>query len=297
MNLRELLDSRDGIILADGAMGTVLAERTPSGRGTPEEINLSDPAAVTAVHRDYISAGSEIITTNTFGAGARKLAKSGLAEKAAEINAAGVEAALRARRETGARVLVAGSLGPSGELPPPLGEVSADELARNFRDQARVLVESGADLLLVETMSSAAEARLAVESAREAAGKTPLVLSFSFSAGKRGPRNLMGESPAEIASLFREWVDCLGANCGEGPAEMLEAVRLLAGPGRPPAWVKPNAGRPRLENGKTLFPLGPGEFASFLPSLASAGARIVGGCCGTTPEFIAALARETGAGR
>lgn len=294
-NFRTLLKRENSLLIADGAMGSLLAARGRLGEAPPELLNRDDPAVIEAIHRDYIAAGAVIIVSNTFGANAFKLDRTGHREAADELNRRGAAIARRAADRSARPVFVAGSLGPSGELPAPLGTVSAAALTEAFRRQARALVAGGADLLLIETMSAGAEARAALEAVR-AESDLPVVLSFTFTPGQRGPRTLMGESPADLAAAFGDQVDCLGANCGEGPEVTAEICARYRDAGQGATWAKPNAGRPILRAGETVYPLDAPGFAACLPALAGAGARVVGGCCGCGPGHIAALARAAAAG-
>jgi len=278
------------VLLADGAMGTRLSELgLPPGQA-PESWNLLNPAAIGQVHRDYLAAGVRVLLTNTFGANPFKLERYGLSDRLEEVNRRGVELA---RAAAGSRpILVAGDLGPSGELLEPLGRLSAAALKAGYRRQVQGLESAGVDFFLIETMTSLDEARAISDAVAEVSAR-PLAVSFTFSVGRQGPRTLMGESPLQAAKAFggRAWL--LGANCGEGPAETVQVLQELraARPGQL-LWAKPNAGRPVLRDGRSVFLQGPEDFGREALRLAQAGAAVVGGCCGTTPAHLAAAARR-----
>ena len=293
MSFQEFLKQKR-VILADGAMGTLLAERglLTSGQA-PETLNLFQPEAIAEIHRDYLDAGSEIILTNTFGANLFKLTRSGLEEKFEEINRKAVLIGRQATGTTpkGQAFFIAGDLGPSGEILEPLGGLPPEKLATAYQRQAAILVEEGVDFLLLETMSSVAEARVIVAAIREKQD-LPLVVSFTFFSGQKGPRTLMGESPKDVAESFGAHVSAIGTNCGEGVPEAIAVIIQMREHTDLPLWAKPNAGKPYLSDGKTFFPLGPSEWLKQMQGLVEAGAGVIGGCCGTTPRHIALMKRK-----
>lgn len=278
---------QDGkVFLADGATGTQLqAMGLPAG-AAPEPWNVENPAAIRAHHRAYLDAGSQIILTNSFGGNRLKLrAAGGLDHRTAELNRA---AATLARAEANGRAYVAGDVGPTGELLQPYGLLSYADAVKVFDEQARALAEGGADLIWVETMSDLNEAKAAVEGAMQATD-LPVFCSLSFGASGR---TMMGVAPAQAANeLWPMGVVALGANCGEGLEvipKVLEGMRA-AQPGVV-LIAKPNAGLPHLQDGETVFGLGPQAFAQHMPGFIELGAQVVGGCCGSTPAHIAAVA-------
>ena len=204
----------------------------------------------------------------------------------AAINTAGVEIS---RRAAAGRALVFASMGPSGILL-MMGETSESELGAVFADQAQALAKAGADGIVVETMSDLAEAGLAVAAAHETG--LPVVGCMTFGAGAKGDRTMMGVTPEQAAEgLLAAGADCLGSNCGQGIASFVELARRLHAATQRPVWIKANAGLPELHEGKTIYRQTPEQFAAFVPALLEAGAGMIGGCCGTTPEFIAAVRR------
>ncbi len=274
-------------LLSDGAWGTQMqALGLPVG-ACPDAWNLTQPEKVEAVARAYVAAGSKIILTNTFGASRVALVRHGLADQAAAINRAGAEISKRA---AGTQALVFGSIGPSGKIL-MMGEISPEELASAFAEQAQALAEGGADGLLVETMSDLDEARLALAAAK--ATGLPVIVSMTFSAGKAHDRTVMGVTPEQAAAALTEaGADAIGANCGLGIADYVPICERLHAATPLPIWIKPNAGMPVLVDGQTQYTTTAAEFAVHLPALLAAGATFVGGCCGSTPEFVAVLAQE-----
>ncbi len=286
-----LLQQTDKPILLDGAMGTLLHAKGIGFEQCFDALNLENPALVAEIHRGYIDAGAQIILTNTFGANRYRLAEHGLEDKVAEINQAGVELARRVVLASFREVLVAGDVGPLGVRLAPFGRVQPEEAREAFREQIAALAAAGADLIVIETMSDLYEVREAVLAAREAAPDLPVVASMTFT---RDDRTLLGDSPAKVAEALRDLkVDAVGVNCSGGPAQLLRILRQMRAVA-PQArfWVKPNAGWPeRLPGGRIMYPAGPAYFGEYALAFYQAGADLVGGCCGTTPEHIAAMRR------
>jgi methionine synthase I (cobalamin-dependent) len=274
-------------VLTDGAWGTQLQARGLAPGDCPDEWNLTRPEVVEQVARSYVEAGSRVILTNTFGANRVTLAGHGLAEKAVEINRAG---AAISRLAAGAGVQVFASVGPSGKLL-MTGETSEEELRAAFTEQARALAEGGADALVIETMSDLAEARIALEAARSTG--LPVVASMVFDTGKNKDRTMMGATPEQAAQELTEaGADVVGANCGVGIESFVAICRRLKAATRLPVWIKANAGLPELVDGRTVWKMTPESFAGYVPQLVEAGASFIGGCCGTNPAFIRAVARS-----
>lgn len=276
-------------LLTDGAWGTQL-----QGAATPgaclEYLNVLDPGAVAAVARSYVDAGSDIILTNTFGANRIALARHGLAERAIELNRAGAALSLRA---AGVDALVFGSMGPSAKML-FLGETTEADLKAAFDEQADALAEAGVAALLVETMTEADEAVAAVRAAARTG--LPVIASMVFDSGPGRDHTMMGVSIADAARrLEKAGAAGVGANCGIGidGAEFLVAQFRAAS--SLPVWIKPNAGLPELEAaGSIVYRITPEEYARHVPALAAAGATFIGGCCGTTPDFIRAMRAALG---
>ena len=275
------------VIVADGAMGTMLqAAGLPPG-ASPEGWLLENPEAVGGVHRAYIEAGSDLILTCTFGATRPRLERGGLAHRLGEINRRAVEVA---RRAAGDRAFVAGDIGPLGEFLAPLGQLSYEEAVDIFAEQASALAEAGVDVLYVETMSALEEARAAIEGALQACSGVVVTATLSFDA--HGRTN-MGVRPEEAAAALRELdVAALGANCGASLDMTLGAVeRMHRVAPEMPLIVKPNAGMPRWVGEEIVYDATPDGLATYAGRFVELGARIVGGCCGSTPQHIAAIAQ------
>jgi methionine synthase I (cobalamin-dependent) len=274
-----------GPVLTDGAWGTQLQERGLQAGECPDAWNLLYPERVEQVARAYVEAGSQVILTNTFRANRLALERYGLAERTADINRAGVEIS---RRAAAGKALVFASIGPSGRML-VAGEITEDELVATFGEQARALEEAGADAIVVETMADLTEARLAVTAALETG--LPVVASMVFDSGRNKDRTMMGVTPEQAArELSAVGAHVIGANCGQGIAGYVEICRRLHAATDRPIWIKPNAGLPEMVGGKAVYRVTPAEFASYVPALLEAGASFVGGCCGTTPDFIRAIA-------
>jgi methionine synthase I (cobalamin-dependent) len=276
-----------GPVTTDGGWGTQLQERGLPLGTCPEAWNLTRPELVAEVARAYVEAGSQVILSNTFGANRFILARHGLAERVAEVNQAGVAIS---RRAAAGRALVFASMGPSGVML-ITGETSPEELQAAFAQQAQAIARAGADGIVVETMSDPAEAALAVTAARQTG--LPLVASMTFGSGAKLDRTMMGATPEDAArQLLAAGADCVGANCGQGIAAFADICRRLYAAAGRPVWIKANAGLPEMRDGRAFYRETAGQFAAFVPALVEAGAGMIGGCCGTTPEFIAAVRKE-----
>jgi len=278
-----------GVAVTDGAWGTQLQDRGLETGACPDGWNLQHPDRVEQVARAYVEAGSDVILTNTFGANRFLLARHGLGEKVAEINRAGVEIS---RRAAAGEARVFASMGPSGIML-MMGEVGPEQLQEAFAEQARALADAGADAIVVETMSDLAEARLAVAAAKETG--LPVVGCMVFDSGKDLDRTMMGATPEQAADeLACAGADCIGSNCGQGIEGFVKICRRLRAATDRPIWIKANAGLPQVVDGRTVFVRTPEKFADVVPELVDAGASFIGGCCGTTPEFIRAVCGRLG---
>jgi 5-methyltetrahydrofolate--homocysteine methyltransferase len=274
-----------GPVLTDGAWGTQLQARGLAPGEVPDLWNLTRPDAVAEVARAYVEAGSQVILTNTFGANRFRLAESGCADRVREINEAGARLSHEA---AGKRALVFASIGPSGKML-MTGDVTADELRAAFTEQAQALAAGGANGLVVETMQDLEEAKLAVAAAK--ATGLPVVASMVFDSGKDKDRTMMGTTPAQAAAgLLDAGADVIGANCGLGIAGFVKiCARLKAAANGQPVWIKANAGMPEIKDGKPFYATSAKEFAGQARAVLDAGADFIGGCCGTSPEFIREL--------
>ncbi len=274
-------------LLADGAMGTLLHAHGFRFDQCFDELNLTHPAAVAEIHRAYIESGAQIILTNTFGANRYKLAKHGLADKVAEINRAGVELARRVVNASFRQVWIAGDVGPLGVRLAPFGRVQPQEARAAFREQIQALSEAGADLIVIETITDRFEIVEAIQAAREVTS-LPVVASMTFT---RDDRTLLGDDPTTVArTIHQAGADLIGVNCSGGPSQLLRILRQMRR-AVPEAhfWVKPNAGWPEHVGGRVMYAATPEYFRDFVAEFRKAGASIIGGCCGTTPEHIAAM--------
>ena len=291
----ERLFNGGGTVLCDGAMGTMLYARGVFINRCYDELNLSQPDLVREIHAEYLQAGAEVIETNTFGANAFRLEVHGLKDKVREINKAGVKIARECvnqiREKQANEAFVAASIGPLGVRLEPLGKVGLDEAREAFEEQIRALVEGGpgvgADLLMIETMTSLAEAEQAIFAARSVAPGVPVVVMMTVD--EEG--NCLDGSSAETAALkLTEWgADAIGCNCSAGPVTVLSVIERMKPVTTKPLAAMPNAGIPRAVEGRTIYLTSPEYMASFAKKAVKAGATFVGGCCGTTPSYTRAM--------
>ena len=284
--LQRLKDGK--ILVSDGATGTNLQQRgLPVG--LPGEVWVFEkPEEILGLHRDFIAAGSDILLTCTFGGTSLRLESHGLGQRTAELNRAAVSLARQAAQGSGA--LVAGSIGPTGQLLKPLGPLEESQAEAAFAEQARALVEAGVDLIVVETQFDLTEASAALRAVRSVSAEIPLVCSFSFD---RGKRTMMGVKPSQVAeTLPALGAQVLGINCGRSLDENLEALRQLRAATDLPLWFKPNAGLPEVDaEGNPIYRLSPAEMGAQAALWVQAGAQVVGGCCGTSPAHLQAVAQ------
>ncbi len=276
----------DGPVLTDGAWGSLLYAQAVVPGQRPDMWNLTHPDRVEAVARSYVEAGSRIILTNTFQA--NRFALRHPTSDLAAINRAGVEISLRA---AGSRAKVFGSIGPSNKLL-VAGEVGEDELRAAFGEQATALADAGADGIVIETMSDLEEAVIAVEAANVTG--LPVVACMTFDSGRNRDRTMTGATPTQAAQrLAAAGADVIGANCGVGVEAAAPICAELASATNLPVWIKPNAGVPELVGHEVVYRMTPAQFAGHVAAILAAGADFVGGCCGTTPDFIAAVNRAS----
>ena len=277
------------VLIADGATGTNYQKMGIEPGVAPEEWVFDAPDNVRALHRRFLDAGSDLVLTCTFGATTPRLADGPLAGRGREVN---VRAAELARDAAGDDRLVAGSLGPTGQLPEPYGLLTREVCVEAFAGQARALADGGVDLLVLETFFALEEALWAIEGV-QGVSDLPLVMSFSFD---QGTHTMMGLSPADVVAAVEPLgVAALGANCGRSLADTDTIVdEFLAAASGLPLWIKPNAGVPRIVGDTVVYDADPEMLAAHVRAYADKGARIVGGCCGSTPEHIAAIARALG---
>jgi len=275
------------VIIADGAMGSFLMKRGLEPGQAPESFNLDRPDALREVAKLYLEAGAEVVQTNTFGGSALKLAAYGLDNRTEEINARAVELV---REAVGERAYVSGSCGPSGRTLLPYGDTDPDEVFESFLRQTGALVEAGADVICVETMTDLTEAVLAVRAAREASADVPVMATMTFDATPRGFYTIMGvDVPGAAEGLLAAGADIVGSNCGNGIENMVSIAREYRACTDAPLLIQSNAGLPELVNGEVVYGETPEFMAEHAVELLNVGVQIIGGCCGTTPEHISAL--------
>lgn len=282
------------VLICDGALGTMLQQHGLKPGECPESWCVSHPAILEQIAAAYVEAGSEIVSTNSFGANVLKLKMYGFSDRVAEFNRAAAEVV---RRAVGGRVFVAGSVGPTGHiLQEEGGNLRTAEAYDAFRQQVLALVDGGVDAIWIETMSSLPEAIQAIRAAEENAS-VPVACTFTFQSGPKGCRTMMGLTPERAAQeALAAGADIIGANCSSGIAGMMEVTKQMRTVcSNVPLLIQPNAGRPVVEDGRTVFRETPESMASRLPELVEAGANIIGGCCGTTPAHIAAMAKALAA--
>jgi methionine synthase I (cobalamin-dependent) len=286
-DILELMKKR--VVLFDGAVGTMLMAEGLLGGEVPERWNLQKPETVKSIHGSYFTAGSDVVSTNTFGGNRLKLRKRNLDHETSLLNTRGAELA---RAVCPLQKFVAGDMGPSGELVAPIGSMAAEDLEEVFAEQAGALVAGGVDLIIIQTMFSLQEALAGLRGAKKVT-HGPVFVSLTFERKDQAFFTMMGETPESCAkALEQEGADVVGANCSIGSREMVPLSKILRESTNLPVLVQPNAGKPRLEGGKTIYDQTPEEFAEDIRSMVSQGVNIVGGCCGTTPEFVSAVYRD-----
>jgi homocysteine S-methyltransferase len=278
---------QDGVVVGDGAMGTMLYARGVFVNRCFDELNLSSPALVRSVHEEYLDAGADIVETNTFGAHRFKLGPHGFDQQVRKINR---EGARLAREAAQGRGLVAGSIGPLGKPLEPLGNIAFDEAVAVYREQAEGLAEGGVDLFAIETIPALDQARAAVTAIR-AVSALPITVSMTFT--EEGT-TFYGDKPEDVVRTLEDWdVTVVGANCSQGPQPMLETVQRMAAVARRlKLSAMPNAGAPAMVDGRYVYLCTPEYMASYARRFIAAGVTVVGGCCGTTPAHIRNLVRS-----
>ncbi len=287
-NFADLLTT-DRVILLDGGMGTELSGRGVIAGG---EANVEAGEAVSSIHRKYVACGCDAITTNTLTMNRIYIETHKVGVSVEEVNRIG---AALARRAGGAGVFVLGNISSTGQLLEPYGTFTEDQFADTFKEQASILAQDGVDGFIIETMIDLREAVCALRGCK-AVSDLPVLVSMSFATDDKGGRTVMGDSAVDCARrLADEGADVIGANCGNlDPYQTAAVVGLLREATAMPLLAQPNAGKPKLVGDKTVFDMGGDEFAAGIEKCAAAGARIVGGCCGTTPEHIRAVAERLG---
>lgn len=289
----ERLRSGD-ILVADGAMGTMLFQRGLQPGQCPESFNLAQPAMLEEIASLYLQAGADIVQTNTFGGSPVKLAGFGLAAQAERINRSAVACV---RSAVGDRAYVSGSCGPSGEMLKPYGSADEEALSGSFKEQLSALIDAGVDLVCVETMTDLREASLAIRAAKSISPSTPVMATMTFDRIPRGYYTIMGVSiDKAVEGLTGAGADIIGSNCGHGVDNMIEIARQIRMISDKPIAIQSNAGLPVQQGERVVYPESPAYFGDRTAELIAAGVSIIGGCCGTTPEHIRAIRRSVDAG-
>jgi 5-methyltetrahydrofolate--homocysteine methyltransferase len=286
----EAITSRVGrgqVLLADGAIGSLLLARGLARGAAPESLNLSHPEILEEIASRYLEAGAELIQTNTFGASPLKLANYGLADQAVAIN----ESAVRAvRRAVGERAYVSASCGPCGKMLQPYGDTAAEKISESFQTQMRALINAGADIICIETMSDISEAQLAIQAARSVSKSIPIMATMTFEATARGFFTIMGVTIEKACrELEKSGADLIGSNCGNGSLQMVAIAEEFRKFTRLPLLIQANAGVPELRAGQVHYPETPEYMAAKSRELIRAGVAVIGGCCGSTPDHIRAM--------
>ena len=283
---------KDRPFLMDGAVGTELMKIVPNLGLAPEAVNLEYPEAVQAVHRSYFEAGADAVTTNSFGANPIKLAAAGLDGRARELAAAAARLAVEVRP---AGRFVAGDIGPTGKFLKPQGNITEREVEEAFAVQAEGLAEGGADFILIETMFDLREAVCAVRGARRGAPGLSVLASLTFNRTGRGFFTLMGDSLAKCTqALEAENLTAFGANCTLSSGDMADLIAEWKPMTETPLIAQANSGKPEISDGRIVYDQTEDEFLKAVPRLIANGARIIGGCCGTTPSYIRRMAALVG---
>lgn len=276
------------VFVSDGATGTNLQQMGLPVGAAAEVWVLENPDAIRRLNQDFANAGADILLTCTFGATPMRLEASNLAGNFEKINLKAIEITQSVAKDKG--ILVAGSIGPTGHMLEPLGTVSAAQAEADFSAQAQLLCDGGVDLIVIETQFDLNEASAAVRGVRSVDGEIPLVVSFSYD---RGTRTMMGVNAVKMAATIGMMdVDILGVNCGRSLQENLQVLQELRQATDKPIWFKPNAGMPEMDDeGKPTYSVSPKEMGTLVPVWLEAGAQIVGGCCGTSPDHLAEIAK------
>jgi 5-methyltetrahydrofolate--homocysteine methyltransferase len=280
------------VLVADGAMGTLLLEEGLEPGQSPEQVNLERPEVLQSIAGRYLAAGADILHTNTFGGSSVKLADYGLEDRTEEINETAVAMVRSAVESADREVFVSCSCGPSGRILEPYGDTAEDVLYAGFERQLRAVVDAGVDLITIETMTDLREAVLAVTAARAVSSDIPVVATMSFEDTPRGFFTIMGVSIEQAAAgLAEAGADLVGSNCGYGIETMVRIARAFADETELPTVIQSNAGIPETRAGGIHFPETPEFFAEKVSDLLDAGVAVVGGCCGSTPDHIQAIRR------
>ncbi|HHE39187.1 MAG TPA: 5-methyltetrahydrofolate--homocysteine methyltransferase [Candidatus Cloacimonetes bacterium] len=282
-----LTELTNKILVGDGAMGTMLFQKGLKQGDAPETVCLNNPEVLEEIAKIYLDAGADIIETNTFGGSPLKLSDYNLQDKTGEINRIAVE---RVRKAVGEEAYISGSVGPSGKMLKPFGDADPEDIYQSFRRQIKVLIESGIDIICIETMIDLNEAILAIKAVKSISQKIPIITTMTFNETPRGFFTIMGNDIETVSEKLEEnRADIIGSNCGNGIENMIKIAHEFKKYTKLPIIIQSNAGLPELKKGKIFYSETPEFFAEKTMELIAAGVSIIGGCCGTTPKHIQAI--------
>ncbi|MEA3500293.1 MAG: homocysteine S-methyltransferase family protein [Candidatus Marinimicrobia bacterium] len=275
------------ILVGDGAIGTQIQKYYSGDISVPELLNVEAPGIIERIAKEYFQAGADLIETNTFGGSGMKLADSQNSKRLEELNSAGVEIV---KKITNGKSYISGSVGPSGKMLEPMGDGNPEEIKNGFKKQVKVLIESGVDVICIETMIDLEEAVLAVNATREVSKSIPIITTMTFNKTPRGFFTIMGNNIESVSeTLEKAGADIIGSNCGNGFEKMVEIAKEFKEHSDLPIIIQSNAGQPVNKNGKIIYLESPEFFAEKTEELIEIGVSVIGGCCGTTPEHIKAM--------
>jgi len=282
--------NQEKVLVSDGAMGSLLFEKGLNAGDCPERFNIERPEILAEIALAYLQAGANIIQTNTFGASPFKLSDYNLDDKTEEINQKAVETVKQA---VDSKALVSGSVGPTGKMLLPYGDIEPTAMKANYKRQISTLIDSGVDLLCIETMTDLSEAVIAIQSAREISQDIPIIATMTFDVIPQGCVTIMGNGVAEVCAKLQETgADVIGSNCGNGTKNMITIAKEFLSNTELPIIIQSNAGIPTIVNDQVVYQETPKEFADFTKILLELGVSIIGGCCGTTPDHISAIRKS-----
>lgn len=278
---------QEKVLVSDGAIGSLLFEKGLNAGDCPERFNLERPEVLVEIAQAYLQAGADIIQTNTFGASPLKLSDYNLDGKTEDINQKAVEIV---KQVVDSKALVSGSVGPTGKMLLPYGDIEPAVMQRNYKRQIGILIESGVDLLCIETMTDLNEAVIAIQSAREISQDIPIITTMTFDVIPQGCVTIMGHGVEEVcAKLEKAGANVIGSNCGNGTNNMITIAKEFLSNTQLPVIIQSNAGIPIIIDDQVIYQETPEEFADFTKILLELGVSIIGGCCGTTPNHIRAI--------
>ena len=282
--------NQEKVLVSDGAMGSLLFEKGLNPGDCPERFNLEHPEVLAEIAHAYLQAGADIIQTNTFGSSPLKLSNYNLDDKTEEINQKAVETV---RQAVDSKALVSGSVGPTGKMLLPYGDIEPIAMKANYKRQISTLIDSGVDLLCIETMTDLSEAVIAIQSAREISQDIPIIATMTFDVIPQGCVTIMGNGVAEVCAKLQETgADVIGSNCGNGTKNMITIAKEFLSNTELPIIIQSNAGIPTIVDDQVVYQETPEEFADFTKILLELGVSIIGGCCGTTPDHISAIRKS-----